>query len=99
MLVRAFKDFTVFVPSVFTPNGDGVNDKLIPNFIGLKEFRIFRIYNRAGQKVFESANPGDGWDGSLNGKPQPVDTYMWMIEAVSKYGAPIKQTGLVTLLR
>jgi gliding motility-associated-like protein len=99
MLVRAFKEFTVFVPKAFSPNGDGINDKLIPNFVGLKELKLFRIYNRAGQVVFESSNAGDGWDGNTNGNPQPVDTYMWVVEAISKYGAPIRETGLVTLLR
>jgi hypothetical protein len=99
LLVRAFKEFTVFVPKAFSPNGDGINDKLIPNFIGLKEFKFFRIYNRAGQIVFESSNAGDGWDGNVNGNPQPLDTYMWVVEAISKYGAPIRETGLVTLLR
>jgi hypothetical protein len=99
LLVRAFSDFTVFVPSVFSPNGDGLNDKLTANFIGLKEFKFFRIYNRAGQKVFESANAGEGWDGNTNGYAQPIDTYMWVIEGVSKYGAPIRKTGLVTILR
>jgi gliding motility-associated-like protein len=99
ILVRAFSDFTVFVPNMFSPNGDGLNDKLTANFIGLKEFKLFRVYNRAGQKVFESANAGDGWDGNTNGNPQPIDTYMWVVEGISKYGTPIRKTGLVTLLR
>ena len=58
-----------------------------------------RIFNRAGQKVFETTNPAEGWDGTVNGIPQPLDTYVWMVEAVSKYGAPIRENGLVTLLR
>ena len=99
MLVRIFKDFTVFIPNVFSPNGDGQNDKLYANLVGVKEFKIYRIFNRAGQKVFETTNPAEGWDGTINGVPQALDTYVWMVEAVSKYGAPIRETGLVTLLR
>ena len=99
LLVRVFKDFTVFVPNVFSPNGDGQNDKLYVNLVGVKEFRLYRIFNRAGQKVFETTNPAEGWDGTINGIPQPLDTYVWMVEAVSKYGAPIRENGLVTILR
>jgi gliding motility-associated-like protein len=99
LLVRVFKDFTVFVPNVFSPNGDGQNDKLYVNLVGVKEFRLFRIFNRAGQKVFETTNPAEGWDGTVNGIAQPLDTYVWMVEAVSKYGAPIRENGLVTILR
>ena len=89
----------IFVPNVFSPNGDGQNDKLYANLVGVKEFKIYRIFNRAGQKVFETTNPAEGWDGTINGVPQALDTYVWMVEAVSKYGAPIRETGLVTLLR
>jgi gliding motility-associated-like protein len=99
LLVRVFKDFTVFVPNVFSPNGDGQNDKLFVNLVGVKEFKLYRIFNRAGQKVFETTNPAEGWDGTINGIPQPLDTYVWMVEAVSKYGAPIRENGLVTILR
>jgi gliding motility-associated-like protein len=99
MLVRIFKDFTVFIPNVFSPNGDGQNDRLYVNLVGVKEFKLYRIFNRAGQKVFETTNPAEGWDGTVNGVPQSLDTYVWMVEAVSKYGAPIRETGLVTLLR
>jgi len=99
LLVRIFKDFTVFIPNVFSPNGDGQNDKLYVNLVGVKEFKIYRIFNRAGQKVFETTNPAEGWDGTVNGVPQALDTYVWMVEAVSKYGAPIRENGLVTLLR
>jgi gliding motility-associated-like protein len=99
ILVRAFEDYSVFVPSVFSPNGDGQNDKIYVNFVGIKEFKFFRIYNRAGQKVFETTNPGEGWDGNVNGVAQPIDSYMWVVEAISKYGAPVNVTGLITLLR
>jgi hypothetical protein len=99
MLVRVFNDFTVFIPNVFTPNLDGQNDKLYVNLVGVKELKTFKIFNRAGQVVFQTSNPSIGWDGTVNGVPQALDTYIWMVEAVSKYGAPIRENGLVTLLR
>jgi gliding motility-associated-like protein len=99
MLVRVFNDFTVFIPNVFSPNADGQNDKLYVNLVGVKEFKSFKIFNRAGQVVFQTSNPSIGWDGTVNGVPQALDTYIWMVEAVSKYGTPIRKNGLVTLLR
>jgi gliding motility-associated-like protein len=99
LLVRVFSEFSVYVPNIFSPNGDGQNDKLYVNTIGVREFKVMKIYNRAGQKVFETTNASMGWDGTVNGVPQPLDTYIWVVEAVSKYGTPIKQNGLVTILR
>ena len=76
-----------------------VTEERLAKRLGVKEFRLFRIFNRAGQKVFETTNPAEGWDGTVNGIAQPLDTYVWMVEAVSKYGAPIRENGLVTILR
>jgi gliding motility-associated-like protein len=85
---------------VFTPNGDGTNDILKMNLVGIKEIKFFRIYNRAGLKVYESINNSiDGWDGKFNGVLQPLDTYMWIVEGINKFGTPIRQRGTTTLLR
>jgi len=98
--VRVFDNYEVFVPNVFTPNGDGTNDILKMNLVGIKEIKFFRIYNRAGLKVFESINNStDGWDGKYNGVLQPLDTYMWIVEGINKFGTPIRQRGTTTLLR
>jgi len=51
------------VPNAFTPNGDGHNDVLKVHAIGIKDFKYFRVFNRWGQQVFNSANEGAGWDG------------------------------------
>lgn len=68
------------VPSVFTPNGDGLNDYFFPRqFLakGLTSFRM-EIYNRWGQLIFETTNLEEsGWDGRLNNTEQPVgDMFM-----------------------
>jgi gliding motility-associated-like protein len=98
--VRVFDNYDVFVPNVFTPNGDGTNDILKMNLVGIKEIKFFRIYNRAGLKVYESINNSiDGWDGKFNGVLQPLDTYMWIVEGINKFGTPIRQRGTTTLLR
>lgn len=98
LLVRVF-DKHLYVPNVFSPNGDGINDILFINTVRIREFHYFRIYNRYGKKLFESNNPATGWDGKLNNQLQPVDTYVWMAEAVDNSGNWINMQGTVTLLR
>lgn len=98
LLVRVFDKY-VYVPNVFSPNGDGINDLLFINLISVKQLHYFRIYNRYGKKVFETTDPNIGWDGKLNGQLQPLDTYVWMMEAVNKDNKPVIQQGNITLIR
>ena len=89
----------IYVPDVFTPNGDGINDVIKPITPGIKKFRWFRIYNRWGNLVFESADAQKGWDGKLRGKDQPAETYIWVVEGADSRGISIKKTGMLNLLR
>jgi len=98
LLVRVFSK-RVYVPSVFSPNGDGHNDKLFVNLVGVKQLRFFRIYNRYGKKLFETNNVTSGWDGTFNGTVLPIDTYVWSVEAIDNAGFPVIDQGTVTLLR
>jgi gliding motility-associated-like protein len=70
---------TMFLPTAFTPNADGVNDifRAIGNS-GCSEFEIF-IYNRWGEMIFESKNIEKGWDGKYNGNNVPSDVYCYLI--------------------
>jgi gliding motility-associated-like protein len=100
LLVQVF-DKRIYVPRVFTPNGDGVNDKLYVNVIGtnLRQLTSFRIYNRNSKLVFETTDATIGWDGRVNGVLQPMDTYVWAAEARDSNGALVVKSGNVTLLR
>jgi gliding motility-associated-like protein len=89
----------VFVPNVWTPNGDGHNDYLFPFMLNITKLKYFRIYNRWGQKVFETNIPGEGWNGMLTGKPQVMDVYTWTIEAIGTDGSTYKRIGKAALLR
>jgi len=89
----------IYVPDVFTPNGDGINDVIKPITPGIKKFRWFRIYNRWGNLVFESADAQKGWDGKLRGKDQPAETYIWVVEGADSRGISIKKTGMLNLVR
>jgi gliding motility-associated-like protein len=89
----------VFVPNVWTPNGDGHNDYLFPFMVNITQLKYFRIYNRWGQKVFETSIPGRGWDGMFRGNPQVMDVYTWTIEALANGGYIYKRIGKAALLR
>lgn len=90
---------SVFVPTAFTPNGDGLNDLLRPVAAGMQRIEYFRVFNRWGQLVFNTSATGAGWNGFHNGQQQATGVYVWMIRAVDYTGAPFEQRGTVTLIR
>ncbi|MBC7947919.1 MAG: gliding motility-associated C-terminal domain-containing protein [Chitinophagaceae bacterium] len=89
----------VFVPTGFTPNGDGLNDLVRPIAVGVKRINTFSIYNRWGQLVFKTTTNGHGWDGRIKGVPQGSNVYVWMVSAVDYLDKPIFLKGTVTLIR
>jgi len=88
----------IFVPSAFTPNGDGKNDTFKP-YVG-RSFTLldFSIYDRWGQKVFTSKKE-NGWDGRIQGQPQNSGIYVWMLKAHDDRGNIINKKGTVALIR
>lgn len=89
----------LYVPTAFTPNGDGKNDKLRALLFGNIQTFDLTIYNRFGQMVFETKDNMDGWDGRINGQQQAAETYVW----ICKYqlvGDPKKvERGTAVLIR
>jgi gliding motility-associated-like protein len=88
----------VFVPDVFSPNQDGHNDVLYVrgNCIATMDFNV---YDRWGNKVFESENTNNGWDGSHNGSPMNTATFVWYLKATLLDGTQLEKKGNVTLVR
>lgn len=98
--VKVYKTLpAIFVPTGFTPNGDGKNDILRPIIAGIQKVELFNIYNRWGQLIFTTSENGKGWNGSINGEPQQAGTYVWMVKAIDYNGAPYFQKGTVTIIR
>ena len=97
--VKVYKGPAIYVPNAFTPNGDHNNPsfRFIP--VGITEIHYFRIYNRYGQLIYSSTSSQKGWDGTLNGQPQPPGTYVWMISGKDFIGKTHVQKGTVTLIR
>ncbi len=97
--IRAFEGPEIYVPTGFTPNGDGKNDVLRAFPVGMVEFRYFKIFNRWGQMIFSTPDPNRGWDGTINGLKQPTGTFVWVVEAVDFNGNVFSRRGTVTLIR
>jgi len=90
----------LFTPNVFTPNGDGINDRL-KFFINEATCFKLQIYNRWGLLLFESLDMNEGWDGrsQQNGKLVSNGTYYYLVEYCKYNGERDAKTGYVTVLK
>lgn len=89
----------MWFPNAFTPNNDGTNDLFRPITIGRRIVKTFRVLNRYGQVVYETAMADrGGWDGTVNGKPADIGTYSFLIQFDCE-GEMVNQTGDVILIR
>ncbi len=88
----------IFIPTAFTPNSDGRNDMLFVRGNPIKTM-YFAVFNRWGQKVFESDNPNFGWDGTFKGKPLPPDVYGYYVDIECLDGETFFKKGNVSILR
>ncbi|RYY46708.1 MAG: T9SS type B sorting domain-containing protein, partial [Chitinophagaceae bacterium] len=84
------------IPNTFSPNGDGINDKWIIEYLDTYPNCRVLVFTRTGQKVFESRGYKIPWNGSLNGKGLPLDTYYYIIEPENGR-KPV--TGYVTIIK
>jgi gliding motility-associated-like protein len=85
------------VPSAFTPNGDGVNDRVFVRGFGISKM-TWRIYNRWGIMVFQTVDRHTGWDGRYNGEVQPKEVYHYVLDVEFAHGDKYQKKGDITLL-
>ena len=98
--IRLFRlDPDMYVPTAFTPNGDGINDVIRPILLGMKSLNYFKVFNRFGEQVFYTTIKEIGWDGIYKGKPQDPATFVWMAEGVTFKGQKKTKKGFVVLIR
>lgn len=92
---------TVYVPSAFSPNGDGVNDVFAPVLTGiLIDDYEFKIFNRWGQQIFSTDSPDDFWDGTYNNEKVKPDQYTWILSFRTPNGlVKARKHGKVFLLQ
>jgi gliding motility-associated-like protein len=86
------------VPTGFSPNGDGKNDVLYVKGGAIETMNI-KIFNRWGEKVFESSSLSHGWDGTYKGKPQEMDAFAYVLNATFIDGTTALKKGNITLVR
>ncbi len=100
VVIRVYKTGPeIFVPSAFTPNGDGKNDVLRPVTVGISDLHYFKVFNRWGQLLFSTTELGKGWDGIFNGAPQPIGTYVYVVEGADYKGKTVLRKGTAVLIR
>ncbi len=87
------------VPTAFSPNGDLVNDLLVPQANGTTQYEMI-IFNRYGNLLFQTNDPTIGWDGTYKGELQPIDVYVYCVEYMFNQESEMrKKQGNFTLLR
>lgn len=98
--VKLYKvDPDLYVPTAFSPDGNGKNDLLRPILLGMKSLHFFRVYNRWGKLVYSTTQQNAGWDGKVKGKGQSADTYIWMAEGINYRGELRQKKGYTVLIR
>ena len=89
----------LYVPTAFTPNGNGVNDVFRPIALGIRSLQYFRVYNRWGELVYETSEIGKGWDGNYKGRDQGTSAFVWQALATDFTGKRIFKKGSVVLIK
>jgi gliding motility-associated-like protein len=101
LIVTVNPVYDIFFPNVFTPNGDGANQlwNIFGNLQGIKQINV-EVFDRIGEKVFESNDINFGWDGTYRGKDAPVGVYTYIAQIVwLNNHSDSRYKGTVTLLR
>lgn len=89
----------VFIATGFSPNGDGINDHLVMHGLGGAQSMEFVVYNRWGQRVYETTDPNFSWDGTAGGKLLDAGVYAYKLTAMGADGIESIKTGNITLMR
>jgi len=88
----------LYVPNIFTPNGDGVNETFRLQGVYLQQVEV-RIYNRWGQALFVGQGLDQAWDGRFQGQPVPEGNYVYVVRATAQNGQTFEEKGMVTVVR
>lgn len=105
LTVRVIPDYSLYIPNVFSPDDNGINDFFTCYApISLEKIISFSVFDRWGNLVFfedqiSGAGPYKGWDGTFNGASAPQGVYAYMIRALFLNGTEKVFSGDVTLLR
>lgn len=95
---EVYEGWTVFLPTAFSPNNDGLNDEFGAKYFGYSKGRVL-IRNAWGNIVFESDSLDFRWDGYTNGIAQPADNYTYELTVYDRLNKPRSFTGKFSLIR
>lgn len=90
--------FTYFMPTGFSPNGDGINDVIQVHGKGIDRISL-KIFDRIGEKVFETTNPNEGWDGKLIGLKMNNNVFVYDLVVTFCDGSEAKEHGAIIIAR
>jgi gliding motility-associated-like protein len=95
--VVTFPNLQLYIPSAFTPNNDGLNDQFGAVGEGVADYHL-TIYNRWGNKVFESSDMNNKWDGTFNGERVELGVYTYSLSAKGIKKNEVFKSGTVTVV-
>ena len=90
-------DFVFYMPNAFTPNADARNEVFKPVAHGIKKYQL-QIFDRWGERIFDTNNPEEGWDGTFRGQPCKQDSYVWRVGVTTNVGRIEERSGSVVIL-
>lgn len=99
LLMQILKKPGYYLPTAFTPNGDGLNDVAIPYLVRMKSLKSFSVFNRWGNLIFRTTTEGEGWDGTYKGMQQDNGVYVWMLEFITTENQLVMEKGTITIIR
>ncbi len=103
--IRVLLKSSIYVPNIFSPNGDGINDRIGPNVDpSVVMIDYFEIFSRWGELVYsirsiDPINAGEGWDGTFRNEALNPGVYLYRVGVTNKRGQSIEQYGDLTLIR
>ena len=100
LVIEVDKNRNVYIPNIFTPDGDGVNNEFMPIISGvMPESYEFLVFNRWGELIFQSQIVGQGWDGTYKNVMSQQDVYVWKLKVDDQLGKGHEYIGHVTLIK
>jgi gliding motility-associated-like protein len=95
--LKLYLPMKIYVPTAFTPNGDGLNDSFGVVGEGIEKYSLI-VYDRWGQVVFQTSSIDHKWDGNKNGMDVPTGEYSYQLIAYGKEIGEVFKSGSVMLI-
>ncbi|NCU04257.1 MAG: T9SS type B sorting domain-containing protein [Chitinophagaceae bacterium] len=89
----------MYLPTAFTPNNDGLNDRFYPVTDGIRKMYSFKVFNRWGMELFSWVEGDAGWDGTYKGRLQDPGSYIWQFTGLGIDGKLYTRKGIITMIR